>query len=188
MATPKVVGHPAPLPEERLDTSYTLTGQCSGVDIVEWQGVPSVQAIRVIDNTCNVMVDRFYPFVREMGYSASRRVAPSYSLSLLSTSTSYRSLNDNYYRFRNRPLFCNKEGGRCRPGEQPLPLIGWTDRDIRAIFLMNSTEASNFQALLAHELFHVLSFESGVFEKHHSPIIEENLARRFTIQLGYGDI
>lgn len=189
-----IAGHPEPLPEERLDPAINLFGRCFGVNIVEWRGSePTDQALRLINLTCNTVVDNFYPFVQRAGFSAPKHILPSYSLSLLPLNYRYRSLNDNSYRFRDRPKFCSATAEVCRNGETPLPLVGWTDWDHQITFVRNDPIVygqvnSKFQALLAHELFHVLSFESGVFNKHGSIIIEENLARKFTRYLGYGDI
>lgn len=188
VASPKLIGHPEPLPEEQLSTPHKLFDKCNKISIVEWRGsVPTIGALRLINTTCNNVVDKFYPFAREAGFSATKYVTPTYSLALIPSGYRYRSLNDNFYRFRNRPLFCNKYGQVCQTGEA-LHLVGWTDHQHKIIFIGNNSLAPKFQTVLAHELFHVLSFESGVFEKHGSLIIEENLVRRFTYKLGYGDI
>ena len=47
----------------------------------------------------------------------------------------------------------------------------------------------NFMVVFAHELFHAMSYESGVFHQHSADgreNIEENMAQDFTEFLGLG--
>jgi hypothetical protein len=194
-AEEKIVGHPEPLPEETLSPVIRLTGQCSDVNVVEWVGPQTTQAIQIIDSTCNLVANNFYQFVAEEGYAAIQVVKPSYRISLLlwDEFSGYRGLNDNTYRFVERPRFCSIEAKVCHDNEEPLQLVGWSDKQLRIIFVRNDVTDlfginPKFTAILAHELFHSLSFDSGSYNQHQNIAIEEILARKFTEKLGFEDI
>ena len=198
-ADSKVVGHQKPLPNETLSQPLALSGMCSNILVKEWRGTkPSVDKIKVMSMVCNMVVDRFYSFVKEQGFSATKRYNPRYSLSLIpwysySGGNEYRNLNDSSYRFVSRPKFCNDEGRTCKANETPWPLQGYTDRVDKFIYMRNDPivygkENKEFKTLFAHELFHMMSFETRSFHKHSSPKIEELLANKFTIALGLGRI
>jgi hypothetical protein len=195
LAGEKVPGHPEPLLEELLSPSIRLSGQCSDVTIVEWDGAKSQQAVQVMDSVCNIVANHFYQFVAQEGYSATKVVNPSYRISILPWDefSGYRGLNDNTYRFVDRPKFCSASAGICGSDEAPLQLVGWSDIQLRIIFVRNDIMDlfgvnERFTAIFAHELFHSLSFDSGSYYKHQNMAIEELLARKFTDKLGFGEI
>lgn len=150
--------------------------------------------VEVMNNVCNLVVDNFYDFVKDKGYPADNKVLPRYSISVIPITDHYRSLNDNRYRFKDRPLFCGKDARHCRPGDSPWFLYGWTDKQNEYHFIRSdlqiseSKDANAFRVIFAHELFHQLSWESGSFMTHGNAQIEEALAHSFTRYIGLGDI
>jgi len=191
----KVINHPEPLQEEKLSHSPNLSGPCEKLVIDEWRGQELTnQHVSIIEETCSLVANSFYSFVKEKGFPAKQEFKLNYSLSVIPLSDSYRSLNDNRYRFANRPKFCGKDSEKCEESEDVWFLFGWTDHSISRVFLRNDLDINNtnerkaFRAIFAHELFHVLSRTSGSFHQHNSFIIEEKLAHRFTVEIGLGDI
>jgi hypothetical protein len=194
LSSSKVTSHPSPLESELLDSFTSLSDDCN-MTIDEWRGQPLTnEHLSIMQDTCSLVIGNFYKFVKDKGFPAKNKSILDYKISALPITDSYRSLNDNKYRFVNRPKFCGKDNERCDDNEETWFLFGWTDHTIKRMFLRNDldinkdNERAAFQVIFAHELFHVLSKTSGSFEQHRSFLIEEKLAHRFTKEIGLGDI
>lgn len=191
-----IEGHPTPLLNELLSDSINLSNNCSKVRIMEWRGGQQFTSRHkaLMNETCNLVVDEFYDFVNDKGYPAERQVNPSYDVSGLSPGLHYRDLNDNYYRFQDRPTFCDINGRECSDNETPWILFGWTDKREQYVFIRSDYDISisvgerSLKVIWAHELFHVMSWETGSFNQHGSKKLDEMLAHQFTKFIGVGDI
>lgn len=199
VASDKVNGHPTPLKEELLPQAIHLTRACENIYITEWKDYSfSDKDIKIVDDVCNNVVNNFYSFVNSKGLKYNKKIKPFYKVSLLPWDESfdgrgYRNLNDFKYRFADRPSFCDTNGRECNENEVPFAFRGWTDLENQYHFLRNDPQINSkpnkkFNAILAHELFHELSWESGVYSSHNSVETEEQMAKSFTQVLGYGDI
>lgn len=141
--------------------------------IIEWAGGPDHEGVKIINAACNKAVKYFHI-----------KIKPKCNISLLPwKKNQYRTLNDNIYRFKDRSKFCSIEARICSPGEIPNLLEGWTDFNLKIIFMRNDPtdvfgENSNFVTVLQHELFHIMSFDTGYY-KQHSAAEEELLASNF---------
>jgi hypothetical protein len=191
----RVTNHPEPLQSEKLSSPPDLSGPCRNMVIDEWRGQDLTnQHLSIIEETCSLVTNSFYDFVKDKGFPSKHQSPLNYSISAIPLSDSYRSLNDNKYRFSNRPKFCGRDSERCEDNKEVWFLFGWTDHTLSRIFLRNDLDISRenerkaFQVIFAHELFHVLSRTSGSFDQHRSFIIDEKLAHKFTREIGLGDI
>lgn len=194
-----VIGHPEPFENELLKNAIVLTNNCSNVSIVEWRGYDfSSKDVKIINDSCNLVYDKFYKFIEKKGIKAKDKIKPFYRLSLIPWDESfdgrgYRNLNDSNYRFNDRPRFCSTNGRECSENENPYPFRGWTNIVVKIVFIRNDPIYSGFvnnkfRAVFAHELFHSLSWESSAYSSHNNISLEENLANEFAASLGYGDI
>jgi hypothetical protein len=179
---PMVRGNPMPFESERI-SPISLSKECNNVKIIEWRGDRKESDVATINDVCNKVVDGFPKFIKEMGGEVPK-TSPKYSLSIIPGGNEYRNLNDHKYRFVDRPKFCSVDGRECRSGERPFDLIGYTDFINDHIFINNKINRK-FQNTLAHEMFHELSQESGLYDTYKDPIMDERLADKFSEWLGY---
>jgi len=190
-------GQQEPLPREMLPQPIALNGACKEIKIIEWRPTQghinstklTKKAVSVVNSTCNVAVQSFYSFISLKGkYTISKSTIFDTSLSFMPADMSRdgnkpRNLNDLRYRFAYR-------------SDQNI-LWGWFQRDSDWAYIRNDvlkddekTINETFVKVTAHELFHAMSYASGVFHQHKpkpkKDAIEEAMAQEFTEYLGLG--
>lgn len=213
LADSRVVGHPEPFEHELLPQPISLTGACSNVKIVEWREyVRNDFDVKVVDDTCNLTYKKWYKFMAMKGYKITKKVKPSYKLSLIPfdpfrNGARYRGLNDFYFRFSEVQRMClndtNENGEhdtgetyyKCPPNDFSSIMFGAAFLKLKRIFvrndptLINNSPNTAFQAVFSHELAHELSYETGVRSQYSDdPDMEEKLAFEFSEWLGFGSI
>ena len=189
-------GQQRPMPYERLSKPIFLRGVCKKIRIIEWRPTPGYinstklteKSVNVVNSTCNAAVMSFRSFIKSKGGYEIKDVVFDTSLSFMPADM-YRScdaprnLNDLKYRFAYRT--------------ERSPLWGWFQRAndwayIRNDVLEDDGETINkeFVVVTAHELFHAMSYASGVFQQHKPAekrnAVEEEMAQQFTEYLGLG--
>lgn len=183
----ETIGHMLPYDDEKLPQSIYLEKGCKNIHIDEWINKNN-SSVKFIKNTCNQVSNLFYKFAKNSKRGKEKKwipkfVYPSFGVSILSLSYSFRSLNDTEYRFANRPSFCNHDGKEeyCNDGERPSPLYGYTSYTNKWLFIHNETMkdksfSKDFKYHFSHELFHVFSSESGFLpEKTSKYLIEDEI-------------
>lgn len=189
-------GEMRPLEYERLAKPVSLSGLCKKVQIIEWKPTPGYeryttitqQAVGVVDGACNMAIKNFYIFIDSKGiYSIDKTSYLDTSISFIPADMrrggdSIRSLNDVMYRFVNR--------------QDKDPLWGFYQRRCDWAYITNDVLRDNgkvnpgFILVVVHELFHAMSYTTGVFNQHRPEEdreeIEEKLAQQFTAYLGLG--
>lgn len=144
--------------QELLTNSIYLTNKCQNVKIIEWRGSEINQSnISIIDDICNNSVINF-----EKSNNVNNQNF-NWNISLIPIN-GIRSLND-----KNR-INTNK------------PLLGWTSHEINITFVLSNLDHNKFNEVLAHELYHSLSF---YYKTYVDSSTDEELARKFTKFLGY---
>lgn len=189
-------GRMRPLEYERLINPVSLSTLCKNVKIVEWRSTPGYteytkldkKTIRIVNATCNLTVKNFYTFIdSKKVYYIDREKQLSTSLSFIPavlgrSGKAHRNLNDVQYRFAYRSVL--------------EPLWGYFQRHANWAYITNDVLEDDgeinvgFVLVTAHELFHAMSYTTGVFHQH-KPVhrkeeIEEELAEQFTEFLGLG--
>ena len=189
-------GHMTPLDYEKLAQPISLNGSCKQIRIIEWRPTPGYnnstkltsKSAQVVNDTCNLVVENFYRFMdSKKSYRVSRGTKFDTSLSFLPADLSRqgklpRNLNDIKYRFAYR--------------SDLNPLWGYFQRDTDWAYIRNDvlnddkTVNKGFVLVTAHELFHAMSYASGVFHQHkpesYRDSIEEEMAQQFTEFVGLG--
>lgn len=191
-------GQMTPFVEELLERPIVLEG-CPGVRIVERRTTPgqeaaegpSPSAVEVLAATCAIALDAFEAFVaREVPGDFAVPAYWSLDVSLLPLGKEgpiARTLADHDGRFASR----DKTPGAH---DRPVGIWGYTDFTSRFVFVRSDVLLADGSAnqtvltVLAHELFHALSWQSGLHASHSAPrsVADEALARRFTAALGLG--
>jgi hypothetical protein len=194
VATDHGYGKMRPMQHERLSDPVSLSKSCEDVQIIEWKPTPghvkhtkiTKKATKVVDKACNRVVDNFYSFVRSKGYKP-RVIDFDTSLSFLPADLRRRgedprNLNDITYRFVHR--------------SDQDPLWGFYQRRYDWAYITNDVLKDNgkvnkdFTLVVVHELFHAMSYSTGVFHQHRPASnrerIEEEMAEQFTEHLGLG--
>lgn len=198
----RLVGHIQPLQEELLDKPIPLKN-CP-IDVIEWRGTPnrpgtapSAKAIRVLEDTCEQATKGFASFVAEELSTPAGVLAPidgRYSLCLLPFEGSdYRSLNDSDFRFFDRTKERREDGS-------VYGILGYFAMRPGIIFLRNDVllpggeENPRTVTIFAHEVFHLMSYSSGLFNSYGPELsfiekvsIDERNARKFTMSIGLGE-
>ena len=181
----RVVGHQPPLPNELLKNPLQLSGPCSKMHITEWKQTRSKSALLNISKICTAVSNRFYPFVKSKGYTATKK-NPDYDISILPSNKedgglAYRGLNDTKYRFKFRNKVCGYHSEPCEEGQTPVPVNGYIEYSEEYIYIRNDVSERFFERCLAHELFHMFSHISGVQNQEDNHLIDdEKLAYEFT--------
>lgn len=173
LADSKIIGHMIPLPTEKLSTSIRLS---CGVKIQEWRGSNiSATNVKRMEDLCIKTQKKFYIFAKSKGYELSTESSFSWSLSLIPDGRGYRELNDLKFRFSERP--------------QKEEVWGYTSRTSEYIYMVSNTDLPNFDTIFAHEVYHSLSFNSGLYDNlpGNKSVVDEKLAREFTRYLGLGE-
>jgi len=190
------VGQMTPFAEELLAQPVELEG-CPGVRIVEWRPTsgreattgPTPAAVSVLSAVCAVAIDAFDAFVAvEVPFPVPAPADVRVDVSLLPTGSDgpvARTLADHDGRFARRDKTFTHDGAVHRIG-------GYTDFASGQVFVRHDVltgdgSANAYVAMIfAHELFHAMSWQSGLFMTHGVPRGEadERLARRFTASLG----
>ena len=151
-----------PLPSELLNKPISLPN-CPVAKIVEWRGSKvDAGSIRIIDEVCKLVLTKMQILV----YSTN-----IISISIIPNNDEIRNLNDSEYRFANRVKHY-KDGRLYR-------IKGYTSRIHNHIFI----SSDKFATVLAHELYHILSWNNGLYI---NDIEDEKNAKMFTQQLGLG--
>lgn len=177
-----------PLQNELLKDPISLNSHCSGIIVREWRSTQSSLASNRLVYLCQLVANNFYRFTRARGYKPDNTL-PSWNVSLIPLDSNYRSLNDNKFRFSNRPHYCSSTGRKCESNEAPLPVSGWTQWDIRYLFVRNDVIVNNsfnydFDYFFVHELFHVFSYTTGVRNQEYNPAYtDEVLAKEFALEI-----
>jgi uncharacterized protein YggT (Ycf19 family) len=181
-----------PASHEKLKKPIRLNDLCKQVKIVEWRSTPgwkksttlTPKAITVVDKTCNLVVKRFYSFVISKKYNPKHIIFKA-SLSFIPADmdrdgAGFRNLNDIKNRFALRSM--------------KYPLWGYYHRVLNWTWVRNDVFNDNltinigFIRVLAHELFHALSSNTGVYSQHsgYAPSVqEERLTQEFLLSLGF---
>lgn len=194
--------HMAPFSSEKLPSPINLSDNCAGVQVIEWRPTigqmrstyPSEKAKATLNEICNLAVKNFRKFILSHNYIIGRIENFSQSVSLLPADiynhgADLRNLNDSSYRFFNRYKEYDENG-------DVIPIWGYHSRSTSHIFIRNDVLAGNgkeanleFKTIFAHELFHAMSYQFGIFNQHsgNQTIADEKMARRFTKFLGLGE-
>lgn len=172
----------SPLVSERLDNPIYLNNYCNNVSIIEWRGTESTkESIDNIRKICNLAVSKFEVFIKnQKGYEIRGKIVDfETNLCLMPLNSFPRNLNDMKYRFAERP-------GK-------FAVWGYFHRSpnniyIRNDVILNGKNNRNFEVVLAHELFHALSYKYKIYEQHpgNKDQVEEFMAQKFTLFLGLG--
>jgi len=194
VATDHGYGRMRPMEHEKLPKPVSLSKSCKAVQIIEWKPTPghvkhtkiTKKAIKVVDRSCNLVVQKYYSFVRSKGYKPNV-IDFDTSISFLPADLrrhgeAVRNLNDIDYRFAYRS---DKD-----------PLWGFYQRKYDWAYITNDVLKDNgkvnkgFILVVVHELFHAMSYSTGVFHQHrpasNREAIEEELTQQFTEYLGLG--
>jgi hypothetical protein len=191
---PFTVGPMTPTQQEKLYKPILLNKLCAQVDIQEWRSTPgyedftapSEQTINIIQEICQLSVLKFEEFITQYDYILSNnRQNFIQHLALMPADihhygTSIRNLNDINYRFNGRSKELDINGN-------VIPIWGYHQRSTSYVYIRNDVLNSSFKKILAHEFFHALSYQYGVFTQHADPNKDDEiLARKFTqfLQLG----
>lgn len=197
-ADEKVRGHMLPFPSEELSNPIKFTDNCASVSIVEWKpttklpngSYPSTESSEIMNKICNLAHKKFVSFVRARGYNTNNIPQLHAEISLLPGhlnlgGTDYRNLNDIDYRFFQRSKSFDMNG-------YAIPIWGYYQRAAHHIYIRNDVltekkqKNNEFAFHYAHELFHALSYENGVYSQHTGDpdAREELLANIFASSLG----
>lgn len=180
-----------PLPEEKLTKSIFLSEKCAMVEIVEWRGRDEVgrqEEVADLDRICQRVVEKFPIFIKEKtDFKLPEDLSFSQLVSVIPGDDGFRNLNDVEFRFSTRSGIEYDENGEV------MPILGYHQRATSFIYIYNLVRIkgklnSQFRTVLAHELFHALSFKLGVFGQHtgNKNEKEEEMAQQFTEWMGYG--
>ena len=183
LTTPKTKGPMQPLTNELLQNSIPLTDECKNISIVEWkshskESLNTKISVDNIDKVCNKSVKNFFVFSNQK----KSKLLPI-KISLLPASSDYRNLNDSEFRFVFRSGNYDNQGNL-------IPIFGYFQRSISHIYLINEVlkkEKENwiinptFKNVFIHEIFHALSYQTGLFHKHvgDKDLKDEKLAVKF---------
>lgn len=178
-------GEMKPLPQELLSQPIKLTGACSKVKIIEWRGSKiNKSSKKIINDTCNMAVKGFKPFIKKQpGYHMRGDMAKfDTDLCLLPLNSDPRNMNDTDYRFYYRSLKVDLWGYFQRAADNIY---------IRSDVLTEGYENESFSMVLAHELFHAMSYQYKIYHQHNGDKsqveeTEELMADQFTEYLGLG--
>lgn len=193
----------APLESELLSQPITLA-DCPGVKIIEWRPTPfknetniNEKSIKVASKVCALAIKNFIPFVRSINRYAFQTGELKQSLCLMpaddSDGTKARNLNDIKFRFANRPKTFGRRG-------VIRDVWGYTEYATNNIYLRNDPLVieynfvngqpvisykvnPDFITVLAHEFFHAMSYQWGLYETHeyiNKAVEDEWLAVEFT--------
>lgn len=189
-------GQITPFADELLPHPIPLEG-CDGVQIVEWRPRPGAErstgpswpAVDALAATCRAALEAFDTFVAdESPFPPPPGTPYRIDVSLLptgATGPTARTIADHDGRFASRERTLDHDGRIVR-------ISGYAHFASRFVFVRHDVltdgGAPNEATLevFAHELFHAMSWQSGLFAQHPVPRGEadERLARRFTASLG----
>jgi len=193
--SPYEKNHMEPFGSERLSSPISLTGNCANVVIVEWRPTPGRQvstspsdkAKTAINETCELVVKNFKRFVLLQQYTVGSVNNFSQTISLMPADiqnhgSDLRNLNDFSYRFNSRYKELDEDG-------DVIPIWGYHSRSTSHIYIRNDALSSNFKTVFAHELFHAMSYQFGIFQQYSSnqTATDEKMARKFTQFIGLGE-
>ena len=170
-----------PLQSELLKNPILLSGDCSGVTITEWQGKSSKEKIQTVDSTCKKAFSEFKKFVKKKKITLDYTSKFSLKISFLAVGTEKRSLNDINFRFSSRTKEYDEDG-------DVIGIWGYHQRSSNYIYVFNLFDNPSFETVLAHEFFHALSFQYGLFNLHmgNKDKKDEKMAEEFTLFIGLG--
>ena len=178
-----------PLPNEELSQSLSLTNACSKVNIVEWRqdGGPNEIAKNKLNAICNKVIGDFPRFFKNKEYNVTPIENFTQSVSIIPIDNGFRNLNDIIFRFSTRSFIEYDENGDL------ITILGYHQRATSFIYIYNQVLIDGklnkqFRTVFAHELFHALSYQFGIFYQHdgNKNETEEEMAQDFTEFMGYG--
>lgn len=190
-----------PFETELLAHSVILSDKCQNVKVVEWKSSAGYEpstaysplAKNMLNKICNFVVANFENFVGQHGLDPNDNPI-NIEISLLPADLDrngggIRNLNDFNYRFASR--YCEyDENNQC------LPIWGFYQRSLKHIYIRNDVLTDDgkylslrFRTVFAHELFHAISYQRGIFQQYKNDAQEtdEQMARSFTKFLHYGE-
>ena len=189
-----------PTKQERLPVALKLK-DCSGVQIIEWRPAPgfthtgpSDEALAVINQTCKLARSNFGKFLQGENITLKDPRPFAQSLCLIParldrSGDEPRNLNDAFFRFSERKKTYNPDGS--------LPILwGYTQHRTHTVYIRNDvlnddgTVNHRFVTIFAHELYHAMSWHSGVYASYseaNKSAKDERLARAFTRYLNLGE-
>ncbi|KKN67666.1 hypothetical protein LCGC14_0459250 [marine sediment metagenome] len=176
-----------PVTSEMLNDPIALSGICSEVEVVEWRDSghkatqPTRSNIMALKRYCKEVMSAFPEFVKSRGFNIKKAGKLHTSVCFMPMDSSPRNLNDTNYRFSSRSKSYDSNG-------EIHQIWGYFQRYTNYIYVRN-TGASYHKVVFIHELFHSASYYYGIYNQHtgHKDLRDENLAREFTIYLGYGE-
>lgn len=192
---PFTPGPMTPRAVEKLSNPIKLNDLCSEVTVIEWRPTfgledstgQSSKAIKLLNQVCNFAVKSFPKFINSHYDFANEEEKLSQSLCLMPADVNQdgqdvRNLNDVNYRFINRTKEYDENG-------IPFPIWGYHQRSTAHIYIRNDVFNTEFKTIFAHELFHAMSYQYGIYSQHNDDRDEadEKLARKFTKFLGLGE-
>lgn len=174
----KIYGYMHPLKSEMLKTPITLS-HCKNVQIIEWEKTFDIKYVDIIDNTCKLVIDNFDIFIKTENIKYYSIPKFSWNICLLPIDDQYRNMNDIFFRFKDRDKRILSDGS-------VVQIPGYTAHQLHDIFIYNQINDKKFVIVLAHELFHALSWHNGIYKSHNGNKnkADEILAIRFTKYLG----
>lgn len=193
-------GQQRPMNYEKLDSPIALKDSCKKIRIIEWRPTSghinstklTKKSVNIVNSICNVAVKSFYSFIDSKG---KYKISKSTRDKAFDTSLSFMPANMN--RGGNKPRNLNDLKYRFAYRSDQSALWGWHQQSADWVYIRNDvlkddnkTINKMFVVVTAHELFHAMSYESGVYQQH-TPAskrhaIEEEMAQEFTEYLGLG--
>lgn len=178
---------------EKLSSPVVLDGLCSEVFIIEWRPTPGLEnytsksekSIKILNKVCNFAVRSFFKFINIHTINEKEKFSQTLCLmpaEIDNHGQDVRNLNDINFRFSDRTKEFDENG-------IPYPIWGYHQRSAAYIYIRNDVQSVEFKTVFAHELFHALSWQYGVYNRHYGnkDKAEERMARRFTRFIGYNE-
>lgn len=186
---------PLPNQSELLPAPRKLSGECSGIEVVEWRPSrfhpditsPSEQGFRLLDATCQEVMTQYSGFAVKSKLKFEKKRISARIMMMPANSrldgAEGRNLNDSKGRFLNVT-----QGDCC--------FWGIFDRNTNSIFLRNDPVLRKqpvnkyFVRTFVHELSHVLNFHWKIrelnFPKSYSAAndMDEEVAESFVVAFG----
>lgn len=164
-----VSGHMEPFKNELLNKPINL---CENVKLVELHRSISDRQLQDLQETCIVATSNFNRFLDYKNLDQRDIAGFKWQVSFLPIDSQYRHLNDLKYRFINRSHFKNVS-----------TIPGYNNPQIKMLFVQDDLEDEHTKTIFAHELFHAMSWQFGIFRNVEA---DEKLAVEFTNFIGLG--
>lgn len=163
-----------------------LSGNCSNVEIVEWQDDKITNdKIEIINSICQKSFNNFKNFLNNKNILIKKPIKLNVKISLLNVGDKPRELND-IVRFYNQSEMFDENG-------KYITKYGRYYFKSHHIYTINEIIKDDipyqfFQETLSHEIFHALIDQNNVRMELPMPIYEsdEKFAQEFAIYLNFG--